>query len=123
MWFKLTYSLAGMFIQRPGPEPETVIQLGEDREIKFWTRTFEDKNIQPHLCCDGVMHRDLNAKTLIIFESLSKRILPEESRLKVTLPYLEAGDLRPVCRSGGGANRGPRTEPLRSGRNAKKIKP
>lgn len=90
MWFKLTYSLADMFIQRPGPEPETVIDLGEDREIKFWT--FEDKNIRPHLCCDAVLRRALNAETLSIFESLSKRILPEESRSKVMLPYLEAGD-------------------------------
>jgi hypothetical protein len=99
VWFKITYSLADMRIGRPSPVPETVVDLGEDREVKFWIRTFASGNIRPQLCCDAVMSHAPSDKTLRIFQSLANRVLSEELRSQFSLPHFE-GEIEIVDANG-----------------------
>ena len=87
MWFKLTYSLAGMYLLRPDDAPVSVSLPADEGEITLRMRTFEQKEIHTELCCDAVLNRNLKMDIKDMFDHLAKRILPQDTPPVITLPY------------------------------------
>ncbi len=89
VWFKLTYSLAGMFPARPIDAPVSVpLPPDGNGEIVVWLRTFEkQRGISPQLCCDALIKRQIKPDVAQMFESLSTRVLPRDESTKIELPY------------------------------------
>jgi len=87
MWFKLTYSLASMYLMRPQDAPVSVPYPADEGEVTLWMRTFDTGNIPPQLCCSAILERSLRPKMEIMFQSLSDGVLPQDDPPTVELPY------------------------------------
>jgi hypothetical protein len=87
MWFKLTYSLRGMY-QAHSIDAPVCIPLPDDSnaEIVLWLRTIES-GILPKVCCDVIVERQIKPDLAAMFESLSKRVLPRDKSTSIKLPY------------------------------------
>lgn len=87
LWFRLTYSLQGMFSEQDLEEP-VIAYLPNETEISFWMRTFpEEKKIKPQFCCTTCKKRSVNHKLYKHFQDFAKKVLPRDSSSTVILPY------------------------------------
>jgi hypothetical protein len=88
MWFKRTYSLPSMHLQRPDQAPVHFADCaGTGRELLLWVKPPEKQPGQSQLCCDALLERNLGPDLQGMFELIGKRILPQDAPPVVTLPH------------------------------------
>ena len=85
MWFKVSYSLVGMYLTRPQDAPVTFSDPFSKGQITLWMRTFDKENIPPELCCSAILERNLRSEAETMFQSLSDGVLPQDDPPTVEL--------------------------------------
>jgi hypothetical protein len=87
IWFKLTYSLQDMHLNRPRDAP-IVVPIENDAELTLWIREPKSSTkASSQVCCDVVAGRALAPDTLAFFESIARRVLPQDDPPVVELPH------------------------------------
>lgn len=87
MWFKLTYSLAGMHGREETDLPAEVA-VGRDARIRLWTREVQHQgNTIKQFCCDAVIEREPPPPAFEALDGLKNRRLLLDDPPQVDLPY------------------------------------
>ncbi|MBN4098573.1 hypothetical protein [Methylobacterium sp. OT2] len=87
MWFKLTYSLHGMHVNRQDRLPIS-IQVDADRLLTFWMREImHEGKLNRTLCCDAIIEKEPPAKVASTLRNLLNNVLTLDSPPQKGLPY------------------------------------
>jgi len=82
MWFKLTFSLQGIYVWRFESTRWMAPLPSAEGNITLWNRAFaKEKNIPAQLCCTAQLNRALKPDIASMFASLSNRTLPPDKPL------------------------------------------
>ncbi len=92
MWFKLSYSINGMYVSDSRLLPVSWKEPFGKGEIVLFMRTFDDPNIREQLCCDAMIERVPKPKIDEILNGLAEGTLPNSVTKTLQLPYLEGGE-------------------------------
>ena len=87
-YFRLTYSLNGMHIDRADRLPfKIIVSTDVPYEIEFWIRKFADPKVPEQLCCSVIFRQVISKKQADNFKTLFSGYLPLSSPPQLELPY------------------------------------
>lgn len=88
MWFKITYSLAGMFLGRPDKAPIHIsLEPENNGEITFWIRKSPHIPNAKELCVTLLVEKHPGENIVRILDSIRRNIFPQDDPPLIQLPY------------------------------------